>query len=86
MDDLNEGVSLQKGAQVLLDNLGQIKSCSTFINDPTRLEHLRARFELQRSLGRREETERSDDKDKMEGKKARLAQKISGAVKLFNDN
>ena len=43
MDDLNEGVSLQKAAQVRLDNLGQIKSRSTFINYPTRLEHLRAR-------------------------------------------
>ena len=86
MADLNEGVSLQKAAQVRLDNLGQIKSRSTFINDPTRLERLRARFELQRSLGRREELERLDDEDKMEGEMARLAEKLPGAVQLFNAN
>ena len=60
MDDLNEGVSLQKSAQVRLNNLGQIKSRSTFINDPTRLERLRVRYELQRSLGRRDEIELLD--------------------------
>ena len=61
MDDLNEGVSLQKVAQVRLNNIGKIKIRSTFINDPTRLERLRARYELQSSLGRRDEIEHLDD-------------------------
>ena len=51
MDDVNAGISLQKAAQVRLDNLAQIKSRCTFINDPHRLGRLRDRFELQRSLG-----------------------------------
>ena len=71
MDDLNEGVSLQKAAQVRLDNLGQIKSRSTVINDPTGLERMRARYELQSSLGRRDEIERLDDEERMEQYKAK---------------
>ena len=47
IDDLNEGVSLQKAAQVRLENLGQIKSRSTFINDPIRLERMRASVNIQ---------------------------------------
>jgi hypothetical protein len=52
MDDVNAGVNLRKAAQCRLDNLGQIKSRSTFINDPTRLERMQLRLELQKSLGR----------------------------------
>ena len=86
MDDLNEGVSLQKSAQVRLDNLGQIKSRSTFINDLKRLERLRARYELQRSLGRRDEIERLDDEESMEQEKAKLETKLPDAVNIFSNN
>ena len=86
MDDLNEGVSLQKSAQVRLDNLGQIKSCSTFINDPTRLERLRAIYELRRSLGGRDEIESLDDEENMKQEKSKLATKLPDAVNIFANN
>ena len=86
MDDLNEGVSLQKAAQVRLYNLGQIKSLSTFINDPTRLDIMRERYELQSSLGRRDEIERLDDEERMEQEKDKLATKLPDAVKMFANN
>ena len=86
MDDLNEGVSLQKSAQVRLENLGQIKSRSTFINDPTRLECLRAIYELQRYLGRRDEIERLYDEERMEQQKAKLATKLPDGVKMVANN
>ena len=83
MDDLNEGVSLQKAVQVRLNNLGQIKSRSAFINGPTMLERLRAIYELQRSLGRRDEIECLDDEERMEQEKAKIASKVPDAVKMF---
>ena len=86
MDDLNEGVSLQKAAQVRLYNLGQIKSLSTFINDPTRLDIMRERYELQRSLGRRDEIERLGVEERMEPEKAKLGTKLPDAVKIFANN
>ena len=61
LEDLDQGVHLQKAAQVCLNNLGLIKSSSMFINNPTRLARLRARLELQRSLGRRQDIEALDD-------------------------
>ena len=85
MDDVNEGVSLQKSTQVRLNNLGQIKSRSTFTNDPRRLERMRARYELQRSLGRRNEIERLDDEGRMEQEKAKLATKLPDAVNMFSN-
>ena len=48
---LNEGVYLQKAAQVRLENLSQIRNQSTFINDPQRLGRLRGRLEMMKSLG-----------------------------------
>ena len=86
LDDLNEGVSLPKAVRVRLNNLGQIKRRSTFINDPTRLERLRVRYELQRSLGRRDEIELLDDEERMEQEKAKLATELPDAVKMFANN
>jgi len=38
MVDLNAGVLLQAAAQVRLDNLGQIRARSQFINSPGRVD------------------------------------------------
>ena len=86
MDDLNEVFSLQRAVQVPLDNLGQIKIRSTFINDPTRLERLRAIYELRRSLGGRDEIESLDDEESMKQEKSKLATKLPDAVKMFANN
>ena len=51
MDNVNVVTSLQKAAQVRLDNLAQNRSCYMFINDPDRLGWLNDWLELHRSLG-----------------------------------
>lgn len=85
IDDLDQGVGLRKAAQVRLDNLGQIKNRSMFINDPTRLARLKARLELQRSLGRRNEIEKMEEMEDLEHEKARLGEKLADALVLFNN-
>jgi hypothetical protein len=53
MADVGEGgVPLQKAAQCCLDQLGNVKSHSGFINNPERIQHMKMRLELQRLLGR----------------------------------
>ena len=47
MEDLNEGISLQRAAQARLDNLGQIRNRSQFINSPIRVDRMEQRFTLQ---------------------------------------
>jgi hypothetical protein len=49
------GYSLQKPAQVRLDNLGLVKNHSCFVNNQNCIEILEQRLELQRSIGRLEE-------------------------------
>ncbi len=58
------GFSLQKAAQVRLDNLGLVKNHSCFINNPNRIELLEQRLELQRSIGRSEEIRKSSALEK----------------------
>jgi hypothetical protein len=47
--------SLQKVAQVRLDNLGLVKNHSCFINNPQCMKQLKHWLELQRSMGRSDE-------------------------------
>jgi hypothetical protein len=49
------GFSLQKAAQVRLDNLGLVTNHSCFINNPKRMEQLKHWLGLHRSMGRSEE-------------------------------
>ena len=58
-DSGEAGFSLQKAAQVRLDNLGLVKNHSCFINNPKRIKLLEQRLELQRSIGRSEEIRKS---------------------------
>ncbi len=56
--------SLQKAAQVRLDNLGLLKNHSCFINNPKRIKLLEQRLELQRSIGRLEGIQKSSALEK----------------------
>ena len=49
--EIDEGTTLEKAAKVRLDNLGYVQSHSCFVNQPERLDRLRSRLELQKSLG-----------------------------------
>ena len=51
MDDINEGVSLEKTVPVRIDNIDQISNQSTFINYLQRLGRLRDRLQTMNSLG-----------------------------------
>ena len=50
-DQIGEGSTLEKAARVRLDNLGLVQSHSCFANAPERLRRLKARLELQASIG-----------------------------------
>jgi hypothetical protein len=47
-DSGEAGFSLQKAAQVRLDNLGLVKNHAYFVNNQNRIELLEQRLELQR--------------------------------------
>ncbi len=59
VDSREAGFSLQKAAQVRLDNFGLVKNYSCFINNPKCIELLEQRLELQHSIGRSEEIQKS---------------------------
>ena len=82
LEDVNGGVSLQKAAQVRLDNLAQIKARCTFINDPARLGRLRDRLELQRSLGDIEDANRRETAQKKDQEKAELQDILPEAIRM----
>ena len=54
-DSGKAGFSLQKAAQVRLDNLGLVKNHACFINNQNCIKLLEQWLELQRSIGRSEE-------------------------------
>lgn len=83
MGDVMEGVPLEKAAQVRLDNLGQVKSRSQFINDPRRLNALRDRLELLRSLGRAEELAQMEEKEKTANEAADLRFILRPAIQMY---
>ena len=56
-----------------------------FINDPTRLARLRARLELQRSLGRRQGIKALDNVEDMGKEISGLGNKLPEALVLFNN-
>ena len=70
-DSSEAGFSLQKAAQVRLDNLGLVKNHSCFINNPKHMERLEHWLELQRSMGR------SDEIRKMTVLEKELAEKLN---------
>ena len=82
--DINEGVPRAKAAQVCLDNLAQIKCQRQFINAPERMEQLRARLEVYRSLGRTDEFERLDKEESMVGEMQVLQPILTVALRMYN--
>jgi hypothetical protein len=82
-DDITGGVTLEKAAQVRLDNIGMVKSHGCFLNDPLRLERLQSRLELQRSIGRRDEIQRLTAEGKELAEKNKLSPLLLDAIKMF---
>ena len=82
-NDIAGGVTLEKAAQVRLDNIGMGKSHGCFLNDPLRLERLQSRLELQRSIGKRDEIQRLTAEGKELAEKDKLSPLLLDAIKMF---
>jgi hypothetical protein len=85
-DSGEAGFSLQKAAQVRLDNLGLVKNHSCFINNPKRIELLEQRLELQRSIGRSEEIRKSSALEKDLAEKDKLSPLLFEAIAIYKAN
>ena len=85
-DSGEAGFSLQKAAQVRLDNLGLVKNHSCFINNPKRIELLEQRLELQRSIGRSEEIRKSSALEKDLAEMDKLSPLLFDAIAMYKAN
>ena len=84
MFELNEGgASLRKTAKRRLDNLGQIKSFSSFINNPERLQAMKHRLELQMSIGHAAEIAEKQAAKKKSKTLGELESEVPKAIELF---
>jgi len=84
MADVNEGgAALRKASRRKLDNLGLIKSHSQFINNPERLEKMKARLELQQSIGHVAELAEKEAATKKKASLSKLEDKVPSAIDLY---
>ena len=85
-DSGEAGFSLQKAAQVRLDNLGLVKNHSCFVNNQNRIELLEQRLELQRSIGRSEEIRKSSALEKDLAEMDKLSPLLFQAIGMYKAN
>ena len=85
-DSREAGFSLQKAAQLRLDNLGLVKNHSCFVNNQNRIELLEQRLELQRSIGRSEEIRKSSALEKDLAEKDKLSPLLFEAIAMYKAN
>ena len=85
MEDLNEGISLQRAAQVRLDNIGHIRNMSQFINSPSRVDRMEQRFTLQQSMGRAEEMAALEAAEKLDEEKNKSQSDITSAIAMVKE-
>jgi hypothetical protein len=78
--------SLQKAAQVRLDNLGLVKNHSCFVNNLKRIKILEQRLELQHSIGRLEEIQKSSALEKELAEMDKLSPLLSEAIVMYKAN
>lgn len=84
MADVKEGVPLDKAARVRLDNLGQIKNRTQFINNPKRMANLQARLELLESLGHAEEMAKLVSENQRVENEAALELHVPAALRMYH--
>ena len=86
-DSGEAGFSLQKAAQVRIDNLGLIKNHSWFVYNPNRIELLlEQRLELQRSIGRTEGIRKSSALEKDLAEIDKLSPLLFQAIAMYKAN
>ncbi len=69
-----------------LNNLGLAKNYSCFINNPKRIKLLEQRLELQHSIGRLEETQKSRALEKESAEMDELSPQLSEAIVMYKAN
>jgi hypothetical protein len=85
-DSGEAGFSLQKAAQVRLDNLGLVKNHSCFVNNQNHIKLLEQRLELQRSIGRSEEIRKSSALEKDLAEMDKLSSLLFEAIAMYKAN
>ena len=83
MWDLNEGAPLMQAAQVCLDNLGQIRNRSQFINNPLRLNRLQDRLEMLKSIGRIDASDKKEAEELKQKEKELLEEILPAAIAMY---
>jgi hypothetical protein len=68
---------------VRINNLGYVKSHSIFLNNLDCLERLKERYEIQQSMGRRDEIQRLTAEEKELAVKEKLSSLLLGAIEMF---
>ncbi|KAL7528028.1 LOW QUALITY PROTEIN: hypothetical protein ACHAXR_004391, partial [Thalassiosira sp. AJA248-18] len=86
MDDVGGNVNLKHAAQAKLDNLGQVKSHSTFVNDPKRQERAKERAELGLSMGRVAQRQVQISRGKVAKERAQLVRFLIDGINMFKNN
>ena len=81
--EIDEGTTLEKAAKVRLDNLGYVQSHSCFVNQPERLDRLRSRLELQKSLGSVHTAQKKTAADARKAEDDNLRKLLPSAVQMF---
>ena len=84
MRDIGTG-GTERLSQRKLDCLGYIKSHSCFVNDPKRMDRLRSRLELARSLEDVKEFDDEDAKQTKRNKEGELLKVLPQAIQMFLD-
>ena len=82
MADINKCVSLQKAAQVRLDNIYQIRNRSTFINDTQQLVRIRDRIKMMQSMGYIKNYNQRETEEKKEGERKKLSEIFPNAIMM----
>ncbi len=85
-DSREAGFSLQKAVQVRLDNLGLLKNHSCFINNLKCIELLEQWLELQHSIGRLEEIQKSSAIKKELAEMDKLSPLLIQVIAMYKAN
>jgi hypothetical protein len=85
-DSGEAGFSLQKAAQVRLDNLGLVKNHAYFVYNQNRIKLLEQWLELQCSIGRSEEIRKSSALEKDLAEMDKLSPLLFEAIAMYKAN
>ena len=83
MMDVGDGSNLKVTTNTKVDNLGNVRYHSQFVNDPISLEHMKQKAELALSLGSAGKRQNDASEDKVVKQKASLVTLLIDAINMF---